>query len=172
MDALQNFISLLDGKLLIAGIMMVTILTVVVALGGFSIKAIKRRQTAIKVQLPSVDELSETGKIRIAPQFEQKDMNIDLIEKDEVIAPEIKRNDDDIFLSVLSLAVGKSMLEEKINMNVAMPVVGDLDFEEIENERRAKQAQKQKEALDKLKMLAHADNNDSEEDMLMSSLSN
>lgn len=142
-----------NGKLVIAGLGMITIFILIIYLISLIVISFQNRQESVNIKLPDVDTYNKTTEVK--KQFEDaKVLEVELIdaEQDVVRNPQPK-DDENLFLTALSIETKKyipATVEE-----IHMPQVGEIDYEAVKLQKA--EIDKDASTLSRLKKLAQAD---------------
>lgn len=157
-ETMAQYFLVLDKSVVIAGILMLMMFVLIVYVLSVAAIAFRKRKEAISISLPDIEKESE---IENKAQFkESEDISIELIspEEDNEIN-EVNIDNEDTFLTSLVLETGQFV--SKVDTDVDMPIVGELDEEAILNkkdqDRREKLENDAKERELELKSIAMAD---------------
>lgn len=160
MSRASSFFSMVDSKFAIAILIMIAMIFLVSFIVFFMILSIKKRSEAVKVKLPNLD--SQGKVMKKDPEFKQEEkIVVELIDSEDDSIQEYNKNNDKSFYSALSMSTGSYIPKEDKEIEVEMPEVEEVDYEEIkrkkEVEMKEEQARRERENLLHLKELAKAD---------------
>lgn len=147
---------MVEGKFVIATVAMIVIFFIICFLLFLIVTSFQRRREAVGVQLPIIDERGV--EIERASSFSAiEDLTIELIdaEEDDAVSDNNIVTDDREFLTALTMETGQYVSDDTITTSsMKMPEVGEIDYEQIKEDRRL---EKEQEAVDRLRELAEAD---------------
>lgn len=160
MERIQGFLSMLDGKFTAAIVFMLIIFVVICYISFVMISSIKKRNAAVKVKLPDLDQqgvIDTSGN-----QFEKKEITVELVNTADDVVEEYNGNNDKSFLEALTISTGSYIPEDEKSIKVDLPEVGEFDYEELRKQKEKQieeEKMKREQAnLEHLKELAQADN--------------
>ena len=160
MERIQGFLSMLDGKFTAAIVFMLIIFVVVFYISLVMISSVKKRNAAVKVKLPDLDQqgvIDTSGN-----QFEKKEITVELVNTADDVVEEYNGNNDKSFLEALTISAGSYIPEDEKSIKVDLPEVGEFDYEELRKQKEKQieeEKMKREQAnLEHLKELAQADN--------------
>lgn len=114
----NNFLSFfnnVDSKLLIAGALMILISILIIYITTIIVFSLKKRLEFSKIRLPMIDGVGEDSITK--PQFKSvMPLEVELIINEDNTLLSTNKNNDDSFLSALSMEAGIYMLHKQINM--------------------------------------------------------
>lgn len=152
---MEAFFASQNGKLVIAGLGMITIFILIIYLMSLIVISFQNRQEAVNIKLPDIDTYNKNTEVE--KQFEDaKVLEVELIsaEQDVVKNPQPK-DDENLFLTALSIETKKyipATMEE-----IHMPQVGEIDYEAVKLQKAERERDKDTSTLSMLKKLAQAD---------------
>lgn len=161
---INNFLGLVEGRFVIASIFMILIFLIISFLIFLVTVSFTNRKEAVRVKLPDIDANGEL--VKNNPSF---------INNDELVVELIDSNDDEIygeptkdnsteFLTSLSLETKSFISDEDSKFKLNMPEVGEINYEQIKEEKRLekekKLAEKESKIIGHLREVALADNDE------------
>lgn len=154
-DTFKNFFGLVEGKFVIASIAMIIIFLIICYLLFLVITSFQNRRDAVGVRLPEIDARGVAVTNESSFQ-DNSDLSIELIDAAEDEASDTSATTDDKqFLTALTMAAGQYISDENHNSeDVKMPEVGEINYEQIKED---KAQAKHREHQEHLRELAKAD---------------
>ena len=157
LDVLTKFFSVQDWRLIGAGLIMILIFALMVSLVSFIVISYLRRKEAVNISLPDINTYGLNSK-EVKPQFtEPSILELELVPPErDIINPEEMKNNDDSFLTALTIETGKYI--PKFGNHVNMPEISEkIDYEKIKQQKARESEDRQKQELERLKEIARAD---------------
>lgn len=154
LETFKDFFGMVEGRFVIATIIMIVIALVAIYLIFLIAISFRKRREAIQVQLPDIDVHGEVAN-ESARFTEAEEVTVELIDSDE---DEISDNnaviDEKAFLTTLTIETGE-FIHDDTNHNLNMPEVGEIDYDKIKEDKKR---EKEEEAINRLRKIAEADN--------------
>lgn len=164
MEMINNFLGLVEGKFVVASIFMIFIFLIISFLIYLVTVSFTNRKEAVGVKLPDIDANGEL--IKENSMFINNDeVTVELIDStdDEIYNENIKDNNNE-FLTSLALETGSFVSDDENNFKLNMPEVGEIDYEQIKEEKRLEKEnqilEKENKIIGHLREVAIADNDE------------
>lgn len=157
LNVLTKFFSVQDWRLIGAGLIMILIFILMVSLVSFIVISYLKRKEAVNISLPDINTYGLDSK-EVKPQFtEPSILELELVPPErDVINPEEMKDNDDLFLTALTIETGKYI--PKSSSYVTMPEISEkIDYEKIKQQKEQEAKDRQKQELERLKEIARAD---------------
>lgn len=154
-ETFKDFFGIVEGKFVIATVVMSVIILLIIYLLFVVTVSFRKRKEALSIHLPDINEHGEIVKEE-AGFNETEEVTVELIDasEDEVFNDDVKV-DDKSFLTALTMETGVFISDdETTNSKVIMPNVGEIDYEQIKDEKRK---EKEQEVINHLRKVAQAD---------------
>lgn len=160
-ETFKDFFGMVEGKFVVATVIMSIITLLVIYLIFLITTSFRKRRDALNIKLPDINENGQV--IEKEARFKgNKEITVELIDTNEdgAFHSDVK-TDEKVFLTTLTVETREFIPDdETVTSKLNMPEVGEIDYEQIKEEKRK---EKEQEFTNHLRKVAQADN---EEDLV------